>query len=322
MLEPAVLAHVEAVSNSGLIEPDWVARRRVASAEIDEIFDRFGLAGPHIDRVVDFRIPIDGETILVRGYYPPGHDPLPAHVYLHGGGWTTGSIDEKVCDATARHRSVSARCVTFLVEYRLAPEYPFPIAVNDVVAAVRWVRDHASELNVDSRSVILGGSSAGANLAAAAVLADPGLDLRALLLEVPALDLRATSALDLPADVDRSDARWIEPMRDEYRRSVRSYLPDPDLARSPLASPLVAEDVSMFPETFILTAQLDVLRPSAESFANQLRAAGVPVHEVCYPGALHGSPILNATWSTARRWHDDSLAILSHLTRRDHHEPK
>lgn len=94
------------------------------------------------------------------------------HVYLHGGGWTSGSIRELVCDATARHRTASASCVTCLVEYRLAPEHRFPTAVHGVVSVVRWVVDRAIELQIDPQRITLGGT-AGANLAVAAVLAAP-----------------------------------------------------------------------------------------------------------------------------------------------------
>lgn len=313
MLEPAVRAHVEASTGDRLDTHDRTQLRRAATREIDRIFERFGLPGPEVQLVVDHEVPVAGGSILVRSYHPHGNPPYAGHVYLHGGGWTSGSILERVCDATARHRAVTARCITFLVEYRLAPEFRFPTAVGDVVSAVRWVHDHAAAFEVDAGRITLGGASAGGNLAAAAILADPDLAVRGLLLEVPALDLRGGGALELPDDIDAAAAKWIRPMQDDYRAAVTAYLRDVGDGSSPLATPLVAPDLSMFPETFILTAELDVLRPGAEQFAAHLAAADVRTHITCYPGALHGSPILNATWPTARRWHDDSLAILRRL---------
>lgn len=319
MLEPEVLAHLH------LSEPEDAAslgpteRRLAASRSIDRVFRQFGLAGPRVDLIVDHEVPVDHGSILLRSYHPDSRNTLPAHIYLHGGGWTTGSIHELVCDATARHRAVSCECVTILVEYRLAPEFPFPTAVHDVVAAARWVDQHAHTLGIDPQQVTLGGASAGANLAVAAVLAGIDLDLRALLLEVPALDLRDAGAVSIPGDIDDADARWIRPMCDAYQASVAAYLTDPAEAISPLATPLLAPDLSMMPETFILTAELDALRPGAEQFAERLEEAGVPTHIRCYPGALHGSPILNATWATARRWHDDTLAILRRVNAHDPH---
>ena len=321
MLDPDVLAHLEATAAIDVSDDlDPAERRSAGSRAIDGIFTRFGLEGPPVGRIVDHRVPVQGGAILVRSYHPDGTAEAPAHVYLHGGGWTGGSVDELVADATARHRTVAARCVTFLVDYRLAPEFRFPTAVHDVVAAVRWVRDLAPTLGVDSRTITLGGASAGANLAAAAVLADTQLGLRALVLEVPALDLHDAGELEIPADIDADDAAWLEPMRRDFRSAVADYLPDRDAGMSPLASPLLAPDVSMFPETFLLTAELDVLRPGAEHFAARLEEAGVATHLACYTGALHGSPILNATWATARRWHDDVLAILRRVNGRDPHE--
>ncbi len=313
VLGPAVLAHVEAASGERLDTLDRTQLRQAATREIDRMFHRFGLAGPDVERVVDHEVLVDGGSILVRSYHPYGRARSAGHVYLHGGGWTSGSIRELVCDATARHRTASASCVTCLVEYRLAPEHRFPTAVHDVVSAVRWVVDRAIELQIDPQRITLGGASAGANLAVAAVLAAPDLALRGLLLEVPALDLRDGGALALPDDIDPADATWIRPMQEDYRAAVTAYLGRVDDGCSPLATPLLAPDVSMFPETFIQTAELDVLRPGAEQFAVRLEQAGVPTRITRYTGALHGSPILNATWSTARRWHDDSLAILRHL---------
>ena len=255
--------------------------------------------------------------MLIRSYHPPSNggqsSALPAHVILHGGGWTTGSIDELVCDAVARHRAVGADCIAILVEYRLAPEHRFPTAVQDVVSAVHWVRDHAAELGVDPQVITLGGASAGGNLALAAVTADRDLGVVALVLEVPAADLRPAA---LAHDLAMADQRFapIEQMLIDL--VLPEYLGDIDLAESPLASPIVADDLRHFPETYFFTAELDVLRFGAERFAQRLSEANVPVTITCYPGALHGSLILTRTWATARRSHDDILSTLNDIHRR------
>lgn len=224
MLEPAVRAHVEASTGERLDTDDRTQLRQAATREIDRMFERFGLPGPEVERVADHEVPVVGGSILVRSYHPHAGTPVAGHVYLHGGGWTSGSIHERVCDATARHRAVASQCVTFLVEYRLAPEFRFPTAVGDVVSTVRWVRDHATAFDVDPARITLGGASAGANLAAAAVLADPDLSLRGLLLEVPALDLRHGGTLDVPDGIDADDATWLRQMQDDYRTAVTTYL--------------------------------------------------------------------------------------------------
>jgi acetyl esterase len=317
-LHPAVRAHLDAldpISRDGMgIEE----RRRHVSTEVDHVFTLFGLPGPTDVAVRDHAVPVNDGTITVRAYHPgsaarPDTEArLPAHVLLHGGGWSTGSIDDLVCDATARHRAVGADCVVALVEYRLAPEHRFPAAVYDTVAAVHWIRDHAGELGVDPSLVTLGGASAGANLAAAAQVADATLELTALLLEVPALDLSGDGVAANSSTIGSGDAVLRRDQAD-VTAVRRLYLGDDENGTSPLASPLLASDLSHFPETHILTGALDPLHVDGERFAARLSAAGVLTHLTCYPGVLHGSTILNATFPTARRWHDDTLAILRHL---------
>jgi acetyl esterase len=318
---PAVQAHLDALDAMSRDEMDILARRRHVSGEVDRIFTLFGLPGPEVHAVRDHAVPVERGSINVRTYHPTGPanladaSGLPAHVLLHGGGWSTGSIDDLVCDATARHRAVGSGCVVALVGYRLAPENPFPTAVHDTIAAIRWVRQHADELDVDPAVITLGGASAGANLAAAAQVAADDLDLSALLLEVPALDL---SPDGVAANSDRLEADDEVIRRDQADvAAVRMlYLGDDGNGFSPLASPLLAPDLSDFPETHVLTGALDPLHVDGERFAARLTTAGVNAHLTCYPGVLHGSPILTASFSTARRWHEDTMAILRDIHRR------
>jgi acetyl esterase len=311
LLEPEVQAHLETGDAHGLTEAGPAQLRVLLRREIDRAFSRFGEPGPEVDAILDHEVPVEGGTILLRTYHPtnPTGRPLPAHVIVHGGGWVTGSVHELVCDATARHRAVKGECIAVLVEYRLAPEHPFPTPLYDVVASLRWVRDHAAELGVDPDVITGGGSSAGANLVAGAVLAAPDLSLRALILDVPALDLRPGAAV-VPADLDAEYDELLASTIEQYEPVLTAYLPRRELSLSPLVSPILAEDPSVFPETHLFVAELDVLRPAAEDFARRLETADVPVTLTCYPGALHGSAILTKSWVTARRWHEDTLAIL------------
>lgn len=274
---------------------------------LDQNFKKYGLPGPEVADVVDHGVAVAGGTITVRAYEPIAAGAVRgAHVVLHGGGWTTGSIDDAVCDATARHRAAAAGVVVFAVDYRLAPEHSFPTALDDVVAATRWIVEHASELGVDASSITVGGASAGANLAAALPLAAPTIKLRGMMLEVPAVDLT-------PPAVAASAALGADPgFSAMYAASVEHYLAGHDAA-DPLVSPLLASDLSGLPPTFLQLAGLDPLCADGERFADRLRAAGVPTTSVCYADATHGSPILNGVWPTARRWHDDGLAMLREL---------
>ena len=315
--EPAVRAHLEATDPMMFSGVDVATRRLLLTKDIDRIFTLFGLPGPEVHAIQDHQVAVEGGTILVRSYHPVATGNLPAHVLIHGGGWSTGSIDELVADATARHRAVETGCVVVLVEYRLAPEHPFPIPVDDILAATRWVIDSAASLGVDAGVVSLGGASAGANLAAAAVAAAPELTIAALVLEVPFLDLTGHSARAAirQLGLDPEEAELLVQVQDEYDRAAAAYLAGAP-ATTPLASPYFLEDLTRFPPTYVLTAGLDPLRAEGEEFVRRLQAAGVVASVTRYPGALHGSPILTATWPTARRWQDDILAILAEVHRR------
>lgn len=274
----------------------------------DVLFLRYGQPGPPVHSVDDHLVPVDGATILVRAYRPSPAAALPAHVTLHGGGWKLGSVKERVNDAICRQRAQVAQCVVFAVEYRLAPEHRFPVPLLDAFAAVEWVRTSADELGVDPRNVSIGGSSAGANLAAGTALLSRdrgGPRLRLQLLEVPALDLtretaRATLASGVIPDVP-------QPTMDD---AAAVYLRSVDDALDPLASPLFATDLAGLPPAHIMTAEFDMLRTEGEQYAQRLRAAGVPTTHRRYPGALHGTAMLTRTWDGARAWQRDAAEAL------------
>ena len=221
-------------------------------------------------------------------YHPQANASLPAHIMLHGGGWRMGSINTLVCDAYARHRAVEAACVAFTVEYRLAPEHRFPAALEDAVATVRWVLEHAGDLGIDPRCVTVGGTSAGGNLAAALPLHSPELPIAALVLNV--------AALDLP---DRGNGRTrrnaIEP--DGGGRALPSAM-----SRCHCWSRrcLLLTSVAFHPRS-ALTAEHDALADGGALFAQKLRSSGVETHYTCYAGATHTSGVMTKTWATARR---------------------
>lgn len=272
------------------------------------VFLRFGLPGPRVHSVHDHHIPVAGGTILVRVYQPRDADWLPGHLTLHGGGWKFGSVTERVADAIARQRCRETDCVVLGVEYRLAPEHRFPVPLDDCSTAVAWAVANADEIGLDADNLSIGGSSAGANLAAAVTLRcrdEGGPRLRFQLLEVPALDLtretaRATLASGVLPDVP-------QPTMED---ATSSYLADPDQARDPLISPLLADDLSDLPPAHVMTAEFDVLRTEGELYAERLAAAGVPTTHRRYAGALHGTAMLTRTWEGARQWQRDAADAL------------
>jgi acetyl esterase len=263
-------------------------------------FLRYGLRRDSAATVTDHLVPTGSGLVRVRAYRPPdATGPLPAHVFLHGGGWWLGSVDELVNDAICRRRALRAHCVVLAVDYSLAPDRPFPAAVEEVAAVTRQIVRTAGFWKIDPRIVSVGGVSAGGNLAAALTLTlrrEGGPRLAFQLLEVPILDLsrwRGGGA----ADPDPQHAGQLA-------AAVARYLPDAAAAGQELASPLCAPDLSGLPPARIFTAELDPLRVDGERYAGRLDAAGVPVTLSVQAGAIHGVSFLTRVWSPAADWQD------------------
>jgi acetyl esterase len=253
------------------------------------------LSGPgeEVAEVRDVSVPGPGGDIGVRVFRPAGDGPLPLVAYLHGGGWVMGSLGgfDPLCRALAN----ASGAVVASIDYRLAPEHPFPAAPDDALAAVRWLAEHAPELGADGSRMAIAGDSAGGNLAAVTArrLRDerreaeaasrdgkvPGLRLQALVYPV------CDSALNTPSYRDFEARFGLTAL--SMKRFWELYLDGSD-GRHPDASPLQADDLSGLPPAFVLTVRADVLRDEGEAYAHALEAAGVPVTLRRYDGAVHG----------------------------------
>lgn len=229
-------------------------------------------------------VPGPAGAIPVRVYVPEGEGPFPALVWLHGGGWVLGSLDEN--DAACRALCRLAETVVVSVDYRLAPEHPFPAAVEDCYAATRWVGDHGAELGADGVRLAVAGESAGGNLAAVTALlardrGGPSLALQVLVSPVTGLPGDGRASYDDFADgyfLTRAQMDWFF---EQYPRSEND-LRDPHLA------PLLAEALAGVCPALVLTAEYDVLRDEGEEYARRLEAAGVSCALVRYDGTIHG----------------------------------
>jgi acetyl esterase len=241
---------------------------------------------PEVESVADLHAPGPAGDIRVRLYRPRGAadaGPLPALVYFHGGGWTIGDLDTH--DVVCRVLADLARCAVASVDYRLAPEHKFPAAVDDAVAATRWIAREAGRLGIDARRIAVGGDSAGGNLAAVVALiardaGDPALAMQTLI--YPATDMAADTASHLRYGeghlLTRDAILWF---RGNYLRA------GPDEADW-RASPLKAADLSGLPPAYVITAGFDPLVDEGRAYADRLRAAGVPVTYECFEGMIHG----------------------------------
>jgi acetyl esterase len=227
--------------------------------------------------------------LRARVYVPAGlRGPSRGLVYFHGGGWVVGSIDthDLVCRALAGR----ARAVVVSVDYRLAPEHPFPAAPLDAVAATRWVLAHAASLGIDPERVAVGGDSAGGNLAAVVSreLRDDARRPAFQLLVYPGTDMTRS----LPSHAMFVDGFFLGKAACDWY--IDQYLPDPGRYRDPMASPLHATDVARVPPALVITAGFDPLRDEGRAYAEKMREAGVRVEHVCFEGQMHGVLMLGA----------------------------
>jgi acetyl esterase len=306
-LDPAVRTFLDTKPDSGDPAQPIAARRALIRQGSDSLFDLFGAPVEPVAAEEDLVAPRPDGPIRLRVYRPDAGAGRPIHVFLHGGGFWLGSIDERVNEAICRERSRRAGCVVVAVDYRLAPEHRFPVPLEDCYAGLCWAVDHAARIGGDPANVSIGGVSAGATLAAAVTLLcreRSGPRLRLQLLEVPALDL----TLDPMRESGVGDGYGITV--EEMRLCRDLYLPSAESAHDPLASPLRAADLAGLPATRVMTAEFDPLRDDGGHFAARLRAAGVAVSHDRFRGAVHGSLALTGTWPSAVAWHDDVVKTL------------
>lgn len=302
-------------------EDAFALRQEIAERKADgDPVAAFIQAPPDVAVVHDEAVPVDrppGE-ITVRIYRDerPSNGrtaaPRGALVVYHGGGWCLGSLDET--DNRCRTIAASAGVVVVNVGYRLAPEHQFPTPLEDCYRALVWTVEQADRLGFDASRIGVAGESAGANLAAAvALLARErgGPALRLQLLEIPGLDLTLSS---------RSVAEYGSGYvlaADDIRWCVETYLGSHDAA-DPLASPLLAADLSGLPPAFIASAECDPLADDGRRYAQRLVDSGVPVTFRQYDGHVHGSQALTALLPTARTWRDAVVAaVREHLMEPD-----
>ena len=210
-------------------------------------------------------------------------DVLPVLVYYHGGGWVIGDLDTH--DTLCRELCNLSGCAVIAVDYRMGPEHRFPAAVDDVLAATRWVRKEAGALCLDARRLAVGGDSAGGNLAAVVALAardagDPPIAFQLLI--YPATDMRRGH----PSHTSNGQGYVLT--RDTVSYFHDHYIADPKHDLDWRASPLLHKDFSNLPPALVLTAGYDPLRDEGLDYARALTAAGNRAVYVCFERQIHG----------------------------------
>lgn len=266
---------------------------------------RRGVRARTVMTVEDRGIPGPAGSIPLRLYTPPGPGPFPVVVFFHGGGWVTGDLD--TADFRCRMLARWAECLVVSVNYRHAPEHPFPAAVDDAYAATCWATENAASLRADPARIAVGGDSAGANLAAAVALLArdrgmPPLIYQYLVYPVADADFDRGSYVEnaLGNGLTRSTMAWY----------WDQYVPNPADRNNPLAAPLRATDLRGLPPALVITAEFDPLRDEGEAYAARLREAGVQVQLSRYDGMIHGFIAQTAEFDAARRAVEESVAAL------------
>ena len=235
-----------------------------------------------VNRVEDRSIPGPGGEIPLRLYYPAGDLPFATLAYFHGGGWVIGDLDTHhgFCHALAK----KSGCLVVSVDYRLAPEHPYPAAVEDAYAATKWVVENAAVIQADPDRFAVCGDSAGGHLAAvvsmmARDLKGPRIDLQVLI--YPITDCNYST----PSYKENKEGYMLT--RDLMKWFWSLFLEDESQADDPYASPLRADNLSDLPQALIITAGYDPLRDEGEAYGKRMQEAGVKVTLSRYPGMIH-----------------------------------
>ncbi len=256
------------------------------------------LPGPEVASVTDALAPGPHGDVPVRVYAPSGAEagtPLPVTMWFHGGGWVVGNIATN--DATCRALANQSGSIVVSVDYRLAPEHPFPIPFDDCYAVVCWASENAESLGGDASRLAVAGASAGGNLAAAVALlardrGGPQLAHQSLIYPVTDRNFERASYREngdgYGLDLDTMVYFW------------ECYAPKEEDASNPYVTPAAASDLSGLPPAYVLTAEYDPLRDEGEEYGERLRAAGVPATVTRYDGMIHG--FFNAGTPFDRTW--------------------
>lgn len=279
-LDPQAKAYLEMFSQMPLIQ----------SLDAQTVREMFALAPPvevelaPLAKIEDRMIPVaDDAEIKVRIYTPEGQGPFPLFVYYHGGGWVIGDLE--TADPSCRMIANRTGRVVVSVDYRLAPEYKFPIPVEDSYAALKWVSENAVAINGNASNLVIGGDSAGGNLSAVVSLIakeqnGPDIAAQVLIYPVTALgyDTKSYQEFQTGFGLDRDLMIWFG----------NYYINNDEDTKNKYIAPLLAEDLSNLPPAYVITAENDVLRDEGLFYAERLKDAGVKVETIIESGLVHG----------------------------------
>jgi len=306
-VHPQVAAILERVAKSPL-PPYYEVPAAVARRLYRDTRGALTPDPPAVESVQLLMAPGKAGPVPVRAYRPKGagkDEVLPALVYYHGGGWVIGDLDTH--DVVCRTLCNGARCAVFSVEYRKAPESPFPAAVDDCFAALAFIGSNPGSLKINSKRIAVGGDSAGGNLATVVALLarDAGAPAIAFqLLIYPGVDQRMRHA-----SVKRNGEGYL--LTEKSMHYFRGhYLPREKDWRDWRASPLLAKSLKGLPPAFVMTAGFDPLVDEGKEYAERMQQEGVRVEYRNYPDMVHGFITMGRVLDTANAALADCAAAL------------
>ncbi|MEG0438981.1 MAG: alpha/beta hydrolase [Solibacillus sp.] len=260
---------------------------------------------PSIHQSEDRSIKVKNEEeIRIRIYTPEGEGPFPALVYYHGGGWVIGSVE--MFEAANRLIATEGNVVVVSVDYRLAPEHPYPTPIEDCYAALEWVAANAEEINVDPEKISVGGDSAGGNLAT--VITKKALDQNGPAIQSQILVYPVTN-LEFNTDSYKEFAEGFGLSRNLMKWFGKHYLSDENQANNPDVSPLKYDSVKGLPPAIIIAAENDVLKDEGVTYAEKLKQDGVHVQYELIPGVIH------AYYSNMVFFEDETRQSVQHIVK-------
>lgn len=297
-LDPQAKALLDQFAGLPPLESLLLAEARKAA----DVWRSFSGPTPAVDQVED-RIVLD--NIPVRIYTPPGREPFGLFIFFHGGGWVIGDLD--TYDVPCRQLANASGCVIVSVDYPLAPEHKFPVAIERCYAAALHIAANAGAFHADPARLAVGGDSAGGNLAAAVALmardrGKPQLAFQVLVYPVTDARLDTPSARECGNDygLTRGTMKWF----------WDQYLARPEDENNPYACPLRAADLHGLPPALVVTAEYDPLRDEGEEYAERLRQAGVKVQLRRYSGMIHGFFIMGGVLEQGKRVMEEIGSVL------------
>lgn len=234
--------------------------------------------------IKNITVEVNSEKIPVRIYTPEGVGIFPIIIYSHGGSWIAGNLDTH--DNVCRKLSRNTKAIVISVDYHLAPENPFPAALDDVYNVLQWTNKNAKNINGDENHIAIAGDSAGGNLSAAACLMardKNGPPISCQVLIYPSTNiyqLNTQSWSDFSNDFNIS--------KEEMEKYISLYVPRKEDRKNPYVSPLLSKKFTQLPDALVITAEIDPLRDEGESYCNKLNEAGIKSEIIRFNGVTHG----------------------------------